>query len=124
MRNNLVSIRDSLFAAGVEFLEGDNAGLGVRFRKQQITYKTDVKFVDGDAWLQMRYADEPFNCIVSREAIEDFHGFSGSVSDHKLSVAVSEILHHVIAIAERYAPRGIQNGQMIITTKMLTAETS
>ena len=123
MRNNLASMRDCMFAAGVEFTDEKEGGVGVKFREQKIEYIKNVRIDGGDASLQMRYAGEPFVCIISREAIADFHHTSGLQSDEAISLAVSKMLHHILAIAENRAKTGIQDGRMIITSDALSAAT-
>lgn len=119
IKNNLASIHNCMFAAGVEFLDDGKAGAGVRFREQRIEYKTSVQIVGDDAWILMRYYGEPFTCVVSREAIDDFHQFETGRSDREVAKAVSEILHHIIAVAERRVQRDLRDGKLLITSEIL-----
>jgi transcriptional regulator with XRE-family HTH domain len=43
IKNNLRSIRDCMFAAGVEFISEENEkGVGVRFRERKLEYVSNV----------------------------------------------------------------------------------
>ena len=63
MKNDMRSIADSMFAAGVEFVpEEGNKGVGVRFRERKLEYVGNVRInlSDGNAAIKMRYAGEEF----------------------------------------------------------------
>ncbi|KZK97461.1 hypothetical protein PsAD5_02310 [Pseudovibrio sp. Ad5] len=123
MRNNLTSMENCMFAGGVDFLsETDGLGVGVRFREPKLEY---IKNVDLDhnrdiATIKMRYEGEPFLCIVPFEAIEDFHHANFS-TDNEYSRAVSEMLHHILAVVEKQAKHGISNNQMFVDYEMIAA---
>ncbi len=123
MKNNLRSIADCLFAAGVEFIpEEDEKGVGVRFRQRKLEYVSNVRIdrVRGRATIRMRYAGEDFLCAISLETVDDHHR-AHFQSDDEISKAISEILHIVLTAAERYAPTHVHDGELLVSLDMLQA---
>lgn len=121
MKNNLRSIADSMFAAGVEFIpEEDGKGVGVRFRDRKLEYTSSVRIdrFNGRATMRMRYAGEDFLCAISLEAVDDYHR-ANFQTDEEYNKAISDMLHIVLTTAERFAPTHIRDGQMLVTYDML-----
>ena len=121
MKNNLRSIADSMFAAGVEFIpEEDGKGVGVRFRDRKLEYTSNVRIdrFNGRATMRMRYAGEDFLCVISLDAVDDYHR-ANFTTDDEFTKAISDILHIILTAAERYAPTHIRDGQMLVTHDML-----
>ena len=84
MKNNLRSIADSMFAAGVEFIpEEDGKGVGVRFRDRKLEYTSNVRIdrFNGRATMRMRYAGEDFLCVISLDAVDDYHRANFTTDD-------------------------------------------
>lgn len=126
MKNNLRSIADCMFAAGVEFIpEEGTAGVGVRFRERQLEYTSNVRIdqFNSRATMRMRYAGEDFLCVIDLNAVDDYHRANFS-TDGEFSKAISDILHIILAAAERHAPTHIRNGKLIVTYNMLAAPTA
>lgn len=120
MQNNLRSIRDCMFSAGIDFLEEGSVGVGVRFRTPRLEYLKNVRVdvFNDRAKLKMRYCGEKFECVISLHALNDY--FEKPLSTEKdYGDAISEILHIVLAIVEREAPTKIEGGMLVITTNML-----
>lgn len=121
MKNNLRSIRDCLFAAGVDFIreEGD-LGAGVRFSKRKVTYVKNIRIdrFNRAATIPMRYAGEDFTCIIDLDTVDDYHR-TNLATDDEFVKAISEMLHTVLAAAERYASTHIKNEKLNITFDML-----
>ena len=121
MRNNLKAIADCMFAAGVEFLSEENsAGVGVRFREQKLEYSKNVKVdrYNKSATMRMRYAGEDFQCMIDLNAINNYHQANLS-TDTEFAQAISNILHIVLAVAERSVPTSIRDGKLRVTYDML-----
>lgn len=122
IRNNLNSIRDCLYAAGVQFLQDEGElGAGVRFRERKIEFVKNVYIDSGRdrAKLRMRYDGVSFDCFVSREAIEDRFQWSTSRSDKEFASAVSDVLHEILAIVEQFCKKAETIGDVLITSQML-----
>ena len=121
MKNNLRSIADCMFAAGVEFIpeEGD-MGVGVRFRERKLEYIANARIdsFHDRATMRMRYAGKDFLCHIDLDAVDDYHRNSFQ-TDEAFSQAISDILHIILAAAERHAGTHIRDGQMILTYDML-----
>ncbi|WP_366523188.1 helix-turn-helix transcriptional regulator [uncultured Tateyamaria sp.] len=121
MQNNMRSIADSMFAAGIEFLpEEGTKGVGVRFRERKLEYVGNVRInrFENSAAIKMRYAGEEFVCVIDLDAVDDHHRGNFSTDD-QYSKAISDILHIVLAAAERHAPTKINNGRLLVTYDML-----
>lgn len=122
MTNNLRSIRDCMLTAGVEFIsEQGKSGVGVRFHERKLEYinKIKIDWSQGTATIPMRYAGENFLCMISREAIEDYHS-KNIDTDNEFAKATTQILDNVILTAvRRHVPDGIVNGKLIIKSNML-----
>ena len=122
MKNNIRSIADCLFAAGVDFIpEEGKLGVGVRFRDRKLEYRSnvDIDLSRGRATMPMRFSGSDFRCIISREAVDDLHG-ANFQTEADFRQAVSEKLHIILAAAERFADTKILNGEMLITSEMLS----
>ncbi|MGP1397361.1 MAG: helix-turn-helix domain-containing protein [Inquilinaceae bacterium] len=121
MKNNLRSIADCMFAAGVDFIpeEGD-LGVGVRFSKRRVTYIKNVRVdhFNRRATIPMRYGGEGFTCVIDLDAVDDYYRASFTTND-EFEKAISDIFHVVCAAAERHAKTHIRNGNMIVTYDML-----
>lgn len=121
MANNMRSIADSMFAAGVEFVpEEGNKGVGVRFRKQKVEYVGSARInrFDKNAAVRMRYAGEEFVCVIDLNAVDDYH-HTNFYTDDQYTDAISKIFHIVLAVAERHAATQIREGKLRITYDML-----
>lgn len=121
MKNNLRSIADCMFAAGVEFLtEEDGKGVGVRFRKRKLEYVSNMRIDRGNrtASISMRYAGEDFACVINLDAVDDLYETNFSTDD-EFSNAISEILHTVLTTVERHATTHIRDGKLVVTYEML-----
>ena len=121
MKNNLRSIADSMFAAGIEFIpEEDGKGVGVRFRDRKLEYTSNVRIdrFNRTATMRMRYAGEDFVCVIDLDAVDDYHR-ANFQTDDQFSKAISDILHIVLTAAERFAPTHIRDGQLLVTFEML-----
>lgn len=125
MKNNLRSIADCMFAAGVEFIpEEGTAGVGVRFREQKLEYISNVRIdrFNRTATMRMRYAGEDFLCVIDLDAVDDYHQSNFS-TDGEFSKAISDIQHTILTAAERHAPSHIREGKLIVTCDMLAVPT-
>lgn len=124
IKNNLRSISDCMFAAGVDLVpEVGDAGIGVRFRTRKLEYVNSVKIdrFNRCATMRMRYAGEDFLCVIDLNVIDDYHHTNFS-TESEFQKGMSDILHIVIAAAERYAENYIKDGKMLLTTGMLNTE--
>jgi transcriptional regulator with XRE-family HTH domain len=121
MKNNLRSIADCMFAAGVEFIPEEGLiGVGVCFRERKLQYISSVRIdqFSGVALLKMTYAGEDFICAVNLEAVNDYHR-TNSFSDDELREAVADMLHVILSAAERLASTNIRDGKLTLTYEML-----
>lgn len=122
MKNNLRSIADCIFAAGVDFIpeEGD-LGVGVRFSKRKVTYVKNVRIdrFNRKATIPMRFAGEDLACVIDLDAVDDYHR-ANFATDDEFAKAITDIFHHVYAAAERYAPTQIKDGRLLVTYDMLS----
>lgn len=124
MKNNLRSIAECLFAAGIEMIPEDgDRGVGVRFRTQKIEYSKNVQIdrFSSRAVMKMRFGGEDFLCHVDLNAIDDFHR-TDFKTDEEFSKGLSDILHIVVSAAERYAPIGIKDGVLCVDYEMIAGE--
>lgn len=123
MKNNLRSIEDCLFSAGVEFIpEEGTKGVGVRFRERKLEYISNVRIdlLDRIATLRMRYAGQDFSCVLDLDAVDDFHAHPSSFDGEKAyTEAVSKMFHTILATAEKYAATHIREGRLLITLDMM-----
>ena len=123
MTNNMRSIADCMYAAGIEFIpEEDNSGAGVRFRERKLEYTSNVRIdrFNRNAMMRMRYAGEDFVCVIDLAAVDDYHR-ANFATDEEFQKAISDILHVILAAAERFAPTAIRDGKLTITSDMLEA---
>lgn len=121
IKNNLRSIADCMFAAGIEFIpEEGEMGVGVRFRRRRLEYVSRVRIdrFNRRATMQMRYAGEDFLCHIDLDAVDDYHR-SNFRTDAAFGEAISDIQHLVLAAAERHAGTHIRNAEMFINYDML-----
>ena len=119
--NNLRSIADCMFAAGIEFIgETDSWGAGVRFRVRKLEYFNSVKIdrFRRVAIIRMRYASEDFSCLISFEAVDDYHRTTFS-TDVEFSKAISEMLHIILTKVEQHVSTHIQSGELLVSSDML-----
>lgn len=122
--NNLRSIADSIFAAGVDLIpEEGNAGIGVRFRRRKLEYVSHAKIdrFSRSATIRMRYAGIDFLCVIDLDAIDDYHRASFS-TESEFQTAISDMLSVILAAAERHAENHIDDGKMLVTYDMLSSE--
>ncbi len=124
MKNNLRSIADCMFAAGIDFIpeEGD-LGVGVRFNKRKVTYlKSSFKIdrFNRRATMRMRFSDEDFLCEISLDTVDDYHR-ANFQSEEEYEKAISNMLHTIIAAAERFAQSRIQSAILLVTHEMLSS---
>ena len=121
MKNNMRSIADSLFAAGIEFVpEEGTKGVGVRFRKRRLEYVGNVRInrFERNATIRMRYAGEEFVCVIDLNAINDYYRTDFSTAE-EFGKAIDDIFHILLAAAERHASTRIANSRLFITYDML-----
>lgn len=125
MKNNLFSIEDSMFAAGVEFLEeAGRAGVGVRFREQKLEYTKNLRIdrFNRRATMHMRFASKPLTCVIELNAIDDLCHANFS-TDEEFGKAISENLHRILSATERAAQQGVTDGRVLVTIEMLDSTT-
>lgn len=126
IKNNLRSIADCMFAAGVEFIHEDGtAGVGVRFRVPKLEYTSNMRIdrFNRTATMRMRYADKDFLCLIDLNAVDDYYA-ANFLTDDEFSKAISDILHIILTAAERYAPTHIRDGKLTVTHDMLVTPTA
>jgi transcriptional regulator with XRE-family HTH domain len=122
MKNNLRSIADCMFAAGIEFIpEEDGKGVGVRFRDRKLEYTSKFRIdrFNGTATMRMRYAGEDFVCVIALETVDDYHR-TNFHTDEQFSKAIDDILHIVLTVSERHALTHIRDGKLLLTYDMLS----
>lgn len=123
MKNNMRSIADCMFSAGVEFIpEEGSAGVGVRFRERKLEYTSNIKIdlFNRVATIRMRYAGTEFLCLLGLNLVDDYYSDNFG-SEEKFSKAISGMLHTVLASAERHASTHIANGKLVLSYDMLEA---
>ncbi|NJO38821.1 MAG: helix-turn-helix transcriptional regulator [Rhizobiales bacterium] len=125
MTNNLRSIADSMFAAGIEFIpEEDGKGVGVRFRERKLEYINNIRRIDlfnGRATMRMRFAGEDFLCHIELDAVIQHHQ-KHLETERGFAQAISEMQHVILATAERHAETHIRDGEMTVTRQLLTSQ--
>ena len=71
MRQNLLAIRASLEAAGVEFLPENGGGARVRLRKVEMEFE-NTAIPDGDGvMIPVRFRQTAYRATVTREVLDD-----------------------------------------------------
>lgn len=121
LTNNLRSIADSMFAAGVEFIpEKDASGDGVRFRRRKLRFYRGwvIDRPNREANISMSYAGEDFLCHISFDAVADYHRRDFK-NDDEYSVAVNDMLHIILATVEKVCALNPPNGELEVTYEML-----
>ncbi len=124
MNNNLRSIADCMFAAGVEFIpEEGGMGMGVRFRERKLEYLSNVRIdrFNRRGTMRMRYAGQDFLCHIDLYAVDDYH-HSNFQTDDEFRQAIGAILHIILAAVERNAATDIQNEELLVTYEMLSGK--
>jgi len=120
-KNNLIAIYVCMFTAHAELLDEDgDAGVGISFREPELKYLKSVRVSTFDriATMNMRYAGHPFRCVISLDAIEDFHRTNFSRED-ELASTISDVLHLVDAAIERKEKMGIEGGKIMVDYNFL-----
>lgn len=110
-----------MFTAHAELLDEDgDAGVGISFREPELKYLKSVRVSTFDriATMNMRYAGHPFRCVISLDAIEDFHRTNFSRED-ELASTISDVLHLVDAAIERKEKMGIEGGKIMVDYNFL-----
>ena len=121
MKNNLHSIADCMFAAGIEFIpEEDRKGVGVRFRERKLQYVSSLKIdrAQRRATMRMTYAGIDFLCHIDLDAVDDFHHKSFK-SDDEFRTAISEMLHTILARVEERCSLELPAEELFVTGDML-----
>lgn len=80
IRTNLVSILSALTAAGIEFIPDSpdkTKGAGVRFRKVELEFDSQVRLNTDSIVVSVRYAGTPLRILVPEEIIDDVGGRMG-----------------------------------------------
>ena len=122
LTNNLRSISDCMFAAGVEFLrEEGTSGVGVRFRERKLEYINSVRVdrFNRRATIRMKYANTDFLCQIPCEVIDDYHR-SNFDSDGAYAAAVGEMLHLILAAVEKRCSNGPPEKVLTVSFDMLS----
>jgi transcriptional regulator with XRE-family HTH domain len=121
MTNNIRSMADSMFAAGVEFIPEQNTlGVGVRFRERKLQYISNLKIdrFRRRATMRMVYAGQHFICHIELNAVDDYHQ-SSFRTDEEYSLAISKILHIILASVENRCSINPPESEMLVTVEML-----
>lgn len=121
MTNNVRSIADSMFTAGVEFIPEQNTlGFGVRFRERKLQYINNLKIdrFRRRATMRMIYAGQDFLCHIELNAVDDYHK-SIFQTDEEYSLAISKILHIILASVENRCSINLPGSEMMVTFEML-----
>ncbi len=116
MRQNLLSIRSALEAAGVAFLSdgGEDEGAGVRFRKVRIEYSRTLRQEGYDFILSVRYKGTPYSVVLPRAVIDDLDRAS-SRSDGDRRKALGDHLPKFLLAAEGKIARGAVSERFELT---------
>ena len=122
MRNNLASIEDCMFAAGVEFLapQGE-AGEGVRFRRMMVKFNLKSLRIDRFnrlATMKMTYAAQPFTCMIDLDAIDDLN-HANFKTDAEFEAHIVEVLPRILAAVEKRAKVDFDGRDILVTFDML-----
>ena len=122
LTNNLRSMSDSMFAAGVEFISEDGtSGVGIRFRERKLQYVKSVK-IDRSylrATMRMTYADVDFLCHIELTAVDDYYR-DHFRTDEEYIVAISKIQHIILASVEKLCATQIPEREVTVTYEMLS----
>ncbi len=121
MKNNLRSIMDCMFAAGIDFISEDGeCGVGVRFHKRKVTYVKNPKIdrFNRVITIPMRYSGDAFACVIDLDTVDDYHRQSFA-TDEEFGKALSDMFHLVYAAVDRNAKASIHDGKMVVTSEML-----
>lgn len=122
LSNNSRSMADSMFAAGIEFIaENGTSGVGVKFRERKLQYIRNLKIdlFQRHATLPMKYAGEDFQCRIDLNAVDDYH-HANFRTDEEFSVAISKMLHIILASVEKRCAVQIPGSKMTVTFEMLS----
>jgi len=102
MRQNMISIINTLVAAGVEFVpEADGVGAGVRSRKVELLYSKDGRrlAVEGGLLFQLQFRGERYQLHVTREVLDDL-GHLAAGDDKDRERVAAERLGTIMVAAE------------------------
>lgn len=112
--NNLASIQAALEVAGIEFIDENGGGVGVRFRKQELEYSKTVKIDADGLTLRMRFCGDNYWVRVPREVINDLNQDCGSTPE-EFKLGVEKHLHHILKAAENALRAGhIIDGKHVV----------
>ena len=119
MKNNLLSMEDAMYAAGVEFIpEKSSDGVGVKFRERKLQYNRNIRIhSDGFVILPMVWGGNDFSVVVPQEVLADH--IRGQINtDEDYRKATSEFLHHILAAVERQMKNGFDGERLVMRSDM------
>ncbi|PZR31932.1 helix-turn-helix domain-containing protein [Caulobacter segnis] len=117
MRQNMISLVETLESAGIEFLPetSEGGGAGVRRRKLELEYSKDARMLDGGLSLALRYKGQAHRLHVSQEALDDL-GHLGAAGDGERVRVAQEHMGRILRTAELKLEKGdyAQNGTVLL----------
>jgi len=114
MRQNLLAIRASLEAAGVEFIPENGGGAGVRFRKVELEFESTA-IPDGDGVLiPVRFRQVPYRATVTREVLDDLDRTNHRTFDERAASASKHLPLILRAIEDKLASGGVGKARRVV----------
>lgn len=107
IRNNMVSIRSTFEAAGIEFIHENGGGVGLRFRKRELEFSPSLKVNLDWVEFKVRYRGKIHTVHIPRAVIEDLNRTTYG-SPEQLGKAVERNLPIFLQAAER----ALESGQI------------
>lgn len=119
MRQNMVSIQSTLEAAGIEFIQENGGGAGVKFRKIELEYSRDIR-ADWDAvTFRVRFKGNPYAVRVPRDVIDDL-----GRTHYKTPDELGKAVEKNFPIFLRAAEEAIVSGRIVDADKIVLDHTS
>ena len=117
MRQNMISIRSTLEAAGIEFLPEteDGAGAGVRKRNLELEYSREGRMIEGSLLLtNVKFRGAAYELYVLREVLDDLGELRSGNDGDRVRVAQSH-MGLILRVAEmKLAPGNVEPGTRVI----------
>ena len=116
MKNNLVSIVSALEAAGVAFIQEDDAGAGVRFRQVELEYSKAVKPSNDGIIIRVRYKGTPYSVFVPRDVIDDIDRANYGTPEERVKAVQNHLPIFLMAAEKEITEeRSTEEGRILLT---------
>jgi transcriptional regulator with XRE-family HTH domain len=114
MRQNLVAIRASLEAAGIQFIPENGGGAGVRFRKVELEFESTA-IPDGDGvMIPVRFREVQYRATITREVLDDLDGANHRTFNERAASASKHLPLILRAIEDKLSAGDLGKARRLI----------